>query len=273
MNNLQTVTLPIKGGLNTKGINKKGDADLPLVTIITSVWNGGESLEFAIESVLNQTYPNVEYIIIDGGSTDNTIDIIKKYEDRIDYWVSEKDRGIYDAWNKGIAAANGEWIGFIGADDICFPNAIKSMIEVVINPGNRLDYVSGRGEITLNGVVKRVDGEPWVWNKFRHYVCTAQAGALHSKLLYTEVGLYDESFKIVGDYELLLRKGVELKAGFTSSVTVSFALGGISNNNFNVVFETYKAQMKHSKLNRIIVIFNFLKNGSAFFFKTFLNIF
>ncbi len=83
---------------------------LPLITVITVVYNGEKYLEETIQSVINQTYPNVEYIIIDGGSTDETIDIIKKYEDKIDLWISEKDEGIYDAMNKGIYLATGQWV-------------------------------------------------------------------------------------------------------------------------------------------------------------------
>jgi glycosyltransferase involved in cell wall biosynthesis len=92
----------------------------PLISVITVVYNGSKTCEKTIKSVINQTYDNVEYIIIDGGSTDGTLDIIEKYEDKIDYWISEKDSGIYDAMNKGIKVANGDWIYFLGADDILF---------------------------------------------------------------------------------------------------------------------------------------------------------
>ena len=96
-----------EGGLRTKGYFKKSYDDKPLISIITVVFNGERYLEQTIQSVIDQTYDNVEYIIIDGGSTDGTLDIIKKYEDKIDYWVSEKDNGIYDAMNKGIKVCYG----------------------------------------------------------------------------------------------------------------------------------------------------------------------
>jgi len=96
---------------------KDGVVRLPLVSIITVVLNGEKYLEETIKSVINQTYPNVEYIIIDGGSTDGTVDIIKKYENYIDYWVSESDKGIYDAMNKGIDVILGEWVNFMNAGD------------------------------------------------------------------------------------------------------------------------------------------------------------
>lgn len=89
------------------------------ITIISITYNAKDVLEETILSVINQTYSNIEYIIIDGGSTDGTLDIIKKYEDKIAYWVSELDNGIYDAMNKGVKVATGEWVNFMNAGD-CF---------------------------------------------------------------------------------------------------------------------------------------------------------
>ncbi|OAG27024.1 glycosyltransferase family 2 protein [Thermodesulfatator autotrophicus] len=109
---------PEELNLELKKFKKEdGKTHLPLITVITVVLNGEKYLEETIQSVINQTYPNVEYIIIDGGSTDGTIDILKKYEDRIDYWVSEKDKGIYDAMNKGIKLTLGRWVNFMNAGD------------------------------------------------------------------------------------------------------------------------------------------------------------
>ena len=92
------------------------------ISVITVCYNAISTIEPTILSVLNQTYPNVEYIIIDGGSTDGTVDIIKKYANRLAYWVSEPDKGIYDAMNKGIAVATGEYINFMNAGDVFYKN-------------------------------------------------------------------------------------------------------------------------------------------------------
>lgn len=110
----------VEGGLRIQGYFKRNLPDKPLLTVITAVFNGAQHLEETILSVIGQTYDNVEYIIIDGGSTDGTLDIIHQYDDAIDYWISEKDSGVYDAWNKGIKISTASWILFIGSDDYIY---------------------------------------------------------------------------------------------------------------------------------------------------------
>src|SRR5690242_10798486 len=100
----------------------------PMVSIITVVYNGKTTLENTILSVINQSYNNLEYIVIDGGSTDGTIDIIKKYESRITYWISESDKGIYDAMNKGLQLVKGNWINFMNSGDRFYSENILSYI-------------------------------------------------------------------------------------------------------------------------------------------------
>lgn len=102
------------------------------VSIIMAVRNSEEFVSQAIESVLNQSYKNFEYIIIDGGSKDGSLDIIKKYSSRIDYWVSETDSGIYDAFNKGMRLALGDYIGIINSDDVFLPNALEILEKYIL---------------------------------------------------------------------------------------------------------------------------------------------
>jgi len=130
----------LSGGLRTKGIKKKYHEDIPLITVLTVVRNGEKTLEETVLSVINQTYTNLEYIIVDGASNDGTLDIIKKYEDRIDYWISEPDNGIYYAMNKGIDLTTGEWINFMNSGDSFCTNEI---IENIFGVGRNSDVIFG----------------------------------------------------------------------------------------------------------------------------------
>lgn len=105
------------GGRKTKGITKESFPELPLISIVMVTWNAGKHFRQALESVISQNYPNKEIIVVDGGSTDGTLSILKGFGDSVDYWVSEPDKGIYDAMNKGILLCSGDWIGFKNADD------------------------------------------------------------------------------------------------------------------------------------------------------------
>ena len=197
-----------EGGLRTKGYFKKSYNDKPLISIITVVYNGEQFLEGTIQSVIKQTYSNVEYIIIDGGSTDGTIDIIKRYEDYIDYWVSEPDKGIYDAMNKGVVSASGMWINFMNVGDcFCDDNILWSLF-------NTNKDFANIGVIT--GFVKIVDST-YKWVGYRHpykYLnncdfiyenCIAHQATFTSINVFKCVGLFNTNYKIQGDYEFWLR--------------------------------------------------------------------
>ena len=113
------------------------------ISIITVVYHAADTIEQTIRSVVEQDYPNIEYIIIDGGSTDGTLDVIKKYEDRIAYWVSEPDKGIYDAMNKGLSAATGDYIYYLGADDCLYDTAVISKIVSCLRSEAEPDVLCG----------------------------------------------------------------------------------------------------------------------------------
>ncbi|SVC94866.1 uncharacterized protein METZ01_LOCUS347720, partial [marine metagenome] len=135
-----------EGGLRSKGFFKKNDKKTLLVTVVTVVFNDAKHIEETINSVINQTYDNVEYLVIDGGSSDGTVDVLSKYDDQIDYWVSESDKGIYDAMNKGIELATGVWLNFMNSGDKYFSSDVLMQIFGVWNFGN-VEIIYGNNEV------------------------------------------------------------------------------------------------------------------------------
>lgn len=247
----------------------------PLVTIITSTYNAVNDLEDSIKSVISQSYSNIQYVIIDGGSSDGTLEVIKKYEKYISIYISEKDQGIYDAWNKGLSLAKGDWIAFLGADDVYLPNAIYDYINHIKNNKiENLDYVSSKIELVdADKKCLRIIGKEWKWSTFKRYMSTPHVGSLHSKLFFDKYGKYNIEYKIVGDYEMLLRASDNLKASFLNAVTVKMQIGGVSNQNKKVILETYNAKINNKARNKILAkydmfIANMIYNARSFLFKT-----
>jgi glycosyltransferase involved in cell wall biosynthesis len=161
-----------EGGMRLQGKYKQDTDEHPLITVITVVFNGVEHLEETIKSVVSQTYANVEFIIVDGGSTDGTLNIIRKYEYFIDYWVSEPDKGIFDAMNKGIDLGSGQWINFMNAGDRFFSKeTILSIFQTHKYLG--IDIIYGDHEVVYHNNRKRLSrgGLPvnlWKGSQFCH---------------------------------------------------------------------------------------------------------
>ncbi len=178
---------------------KSGMENSPLVSIITIVYNGEKYIENAIRSVIDQSYNNIEYIIIDGGSSDNTISIIKKYEKQIALWISEKDKGIGDAFNKGIARATGEIIGILNSDDWYE----KDIIEKIVANFKEYDVVYGDLQLW------KADKKDFIF-KGDHQSLTKEMRVNHPtvfvrKECYTRLGLFDLKYRVAMDYDLMLR--------------------------------------------------------------------
>lgn len=228
----------------------------PLVTVIIAVFNGEKYIADAINSVANQTYTNIELIVIDGGSKDSTIDILRTHAEHIVYWVSEPDSGIYDAWNKGLAVANGEWIAFLGSDDLYYPTAIKDYVEyIALHKSEDLDFVSSRIELVSSDLQPtKVVGERWTWDIFRKNMSVAHPGALHSRKFFSKYGVFDSRYRMAGDYEVLLRAREGLAAGFLDKITVMMRVGGASTD-LAVFKENYRAKTESGGRNRLICYF------------------
>ena len=205
----------------------------PLISIIIAVFNGAKTLQQCIDSVALQTYSNKELIIIDGGSNDGTVDIIKANSNKISYWISEPDKGIYNAWNKGLAQVKGEWICFLGADDYFWDIQVleRMSVQLVKLPSN-INVAYGQVMIVNKlGDSLNLFGEEWqkVKNRFTQLMCIPHVGTMHRHCLFEQHGKFDESFRIAGDYELLLRELKTKNAYFIQGVIVAaMRLGGIS---------------------------------------------
>ncbi len=235
-----------EGGLRTKGILKRNNLNKPLVTVITAVFNDAPGLEKCIRSIIDQTYDNIEFLIIDGESSDTFMDVVSRYDDTVDYWISEPDKGIYDAWNKGVTLAHGEWIAFLGAGDAYRPAAIATYIDTIAARGKPVDFISSRiNLVTSDDRSLRVRGVPFVWKNVRKGMDFVHVGAIHHRSLFERFGLFNPSYRSAGDYEFFMRCGRELRALFLDAVTVDVLVGGISLNSNVGLQETCDIQKKY----------------------------
>jgi glycosyltransferase involved in cell wall biosynthesis len=219
------------------------------ISVITVVYNGVSAIEKTIQSVIGQSYKNVEYIIIDGASTDGTTDIIKKYSDKINYWISEKDNGIYDAMNKGIAAAKGNWIVFINCGDFFYSNT--TLLEIFVNKArdiNDADIIYGRSKMYYADgkqselIMQHSIHEHWKGPAFRQ-------GAMFVKtsILKKELFLVEKAFKISADYELMYRL---YKKNFkfigVDTIVLLYEKEGISDDGFRNLYDNYAIIKKYN---------------------------
>ena len=242
------------GGKRLKGAFAEGSEDQPLVTVITAVYNGRPYVAGCLESVLLQDYPNIEHIVMDGGSSDGTVDVLRQYDDQIALWRSEPDRGIYDAWNKALVGARGEWICFLGADDEFLPGAISSyMAFAAENP--QAEYISSRARLVFASGKERIIGRPWTWSEFLKQMCICHVGSMHKKSLFMRLGYFDTSYRITGDYEFLLREHSDLRSAFLEYVTVLVRAGGICYST-NVIYESSRARHETGGLPRSLALFD-----------------
>jgi len=222
-----------EGGLRTKGFRKNTTEARPLITVITVVFNGAATIEHTIRSVTEQTYSNIEYIIIDGGSTDATLDILRKYEADIDYWVSEKDAGIYDAMNKGIALAKGEYIGMLNSDDyFANPSSLGKIVECL--QASNADAVFSCLDIVdplnLDRVLRKYRISSFSPFMLRIGMMPAHPTFYCKRTCYEKAGPYRTDFRIAADFEMLARLLLKHKITwiFIDEVTVKMRSGGLS---------------------------------------------
>jgi glycosyltransferase involved in cell wall biosynthesis len=186
----------------------------PLVSVITPVLNGRRFIDDTIRSVTGQRYDNIEYIIIDGGSTDGSVDVIKKYGDRVNRWLSEKDEGMYDAVNKGLRMASGEIVAYINSDDLYHPDALQ-----IIS-----DYFAGHSDTALvYGDCDLIDENGRFLYTYRYpdfrmdfflaldHCSIPQPASFWRRSIHEKIGCFDPSYKMAGDFDFFARAGRHLR--------------------------------------------------------------
>ncbi len=259
-----------EGGSRVKNIFKKSKEDYPLISIITTVFNGEKYLEESIKSLHNQDYKNIEHIVIDAGSKDNSLEIIKKYDDKIDYWCQKEDRGIYDGFNLGMKLAKGDYIGFLNSDDIYTKEAFDHLLKYIRNYPDK-DFIFGS--------VKKHWGilhgyKPykiyWSWGFYSSH----STGFFIKLNSAKRVGLYNLKYKYSADYDYFFRMIVKYKLkGIGTKKDELFGIfrrGGFSSRvDFkDHFFEEIKIRNDNGQnkiLILIIFIYKFIKNFRKIF--------
>ena len=254
----------IHGGKWIKGIFKKIDKENPLITIITVTLNSQKYLEETLKSIFDQKYKNYELIIIDGKSNDKTLKIIKKNNNKIDYWISQKDKGIYDAFNKGLALARGQYIGFVNSDDVLTKNSLKYLAHY--HRTKKFDF--------LFGAVKKHWGILHGYKKWKikfswGFYSSHSTGFFISNKAAKKVGKYNLKFKYHADWDYFYRMIIKKKlVGISSNKNELFGhfrRGGYSSNigYDNHVLETIKIRLSNGQNNffvLLITLYKFYKN-------------
>lgn len=245
------------------------------VTIITAVFNGAATLDKTIQSVISQTYPNIEHIVIDGASTDGSVNIAKSYTGDRCRVISEKDRGLYDALNKGISLAEGEIIGILNADDVYVDANLIEDLATHFASDSDLDCIYG----DLNFVAKKKGKEilvsKWIAGELSHQKLKYGWMPPHPTIffrrsVYKNIGCFDIGFQISSDYDLILRAFAikDFKSKYIPRLMVNMQLGGLSNRSWKNIatkmIEDYSV-MKKNKISPITALFfkNMRKWGQA----------
>ena len=245
-----------EGGLRSQGYFKFGghfDQDTeeihtdPLVTIITVVFNDAAHLEETISSVLSQRYNNVEYIIIDGGSMDGTLDIIRKYEHAIDYFVSEPDEGISDAFNKGIKLSSGKWINFLNSGD----NYVnRDVIAKIIEHANGQSIITAFSKYGEN---KTIPKRKWGNVDQLHLKSRiSHQASFVNHYVFDDVGLFDTNYSIRMDYEFWLRALRKYDFHYLNDIIVNYSAGISKTEIRKFHYEEIRANVQHIRRSNYI---------------------
>lgn len=225
------------------------------ISIITATLNSKNVLEDLIKTVIAQLTYEVEFIIVDGGSTDGTVEIIKKYSKFLHYWTSSPDNGIYDAFNKGIIHARGEYVSFVGSDDILLNNYSNTYL-------NAIKKYPERNFFSSKALLKKKEvGKEFKIRDLDKGMIAVHSGSLTKKELLIKNRGFNTKYKIASDYEFLVKNRLSLKISFLNVVTIIMGHKGLSNSNYILTFkEVYLIQKKYRLNTPLINIIIFLKS-------------
>lgn len=182
------------------------EKESPLLSVVTPVYNAADTLEATIRSVVSQSGANVEYLIVDGGSTDGTLDLIGRHDESVDYWMSGPDEGIYDAMNRGIARCRGVLVGILNADDVYHPDALSQVLRAHEHVPEA-DVIHGDLRIEMEGLApQHYSGpDPLTTEAFRHGMPLNHPATFVRREAYEQYGLFDTRYRLAADAELMLR--------------------------------------------------------------------
>lgn len=227
------------------------------VSIITVCFNSSQYIRSAIESVLSQTYPNIEYIVIDGGSTDRTMNIINEYLDNITHLVNEPDKGIYDAMNKGIALATGDIIGILNSDDFYTHSDVLAHVAKAFSQNPDIDMLLCNVDFVLPSDLTKpvrfyssINFVPW---KLRFGFMPAHPGTFIKKSAYERVGSYKLGYKIGADFDMFVRMLLVKRFHYLklNKVLVRMRTGGVSTSGIASYVTSTKEMVRSLKENNV----------------------
>ncbi len=224
----------------------------PEVSIILAVFNADKFLDRCMASIVSQDFSDRELILIDGGSTDQTHNILNKYREEIDCFIIEKDNGIYDAWNKGIANANGKWLCFIGADDYYInERSLNELIHLAKYP--EVNYVCARAyKVDQRGKIVGEEGRPWNKHSIESGMRISHPGSLHHRILFEKFGYFNDTYRITGDYDFFLRASEFICGAFLNKPVLSIGNHGVSNANTLICLKETKRALITNRKNSFI---------------------
>jgi glycosyltransferase involved in cell wall biosynthesis len=227
------------------------------ISIITVSYNSEATIEFAIKSVLSQTYKNIEYIIVDGGSKDSTQNIVRSFGNRIHVFVSEPDKGIYDAMNKGIRLATGDVIGILNSDDLYADNEVISDVMSGFSQNPSVDMLYGNlvyvKKDDTDKIVRKWDSRPYYAGFFEAGNVPPHTSLFLKRNVFDIVGVFNLQYKLAADYEFMLRafKKYHFRSVYINRLMVKMRLGGATNKSIKNILEGNKEILKAWKENQL----------------------